>query len=75
VAPDPAAYEATRPQATSPVDWERQWSRAGELRDELAATRGLLVAFARTLGEMAGAASLLPRDNAGGEGPGRKVLE
>jgi hypothetical protein len=35
-------------------------------RIELAATRGLLVEFARTLGEVAGAASLLPTDGAPG---------
>jgi hypothetical protein len=63
--PTLAAYEATRPQGRSPVEWERQWSRAEELRSELAATRGLLVEFARTVGEVAGAASLLPRDPAG----------
>jgi hypothetical protein len=66
--PTLAAYEATRPEGRSPVDWERQWSRAAELRDELAATRGLLVAFARTLGEVAGAASLLPYDDPGQAG-------
>ena len=58
--PTLAAYEATRPEGRSPVDWERQWARGGELRAELAATRGLLVEFTRTLGEVAGAASLLP---------------
>jgi hypothetical protein len=61
--PTRAAYEATRPGGISPVDWERQWARAEELRGELAATRGLLVEFARTLGEVAGAASLLPQDD------------
>jgi hypothetical protein len=60
--PTLAAYEVTRPDGLSPVDWERQWSRAAELRAELAATRELLVEFARTLGEVAGAASLLPKD-------------
>ncbi len=63
--PTLAAYEATRPEDLSPVDWEGQWSRAGEFRAELAATRGLLVEFARTLGEVAGAASLLPQDGPG----------
>jgi hypothetical protein len=63
--PTLAAYEATRPQGQSPVDWERQWSRAAELRTELAATRGLLVAFASTLGEVAGAGSLLPTEATG----------
>jgi hypothetical protein len=67
--PTLAAYEATRPAGTSPVDWERQWARAEELRDELAATRKLLVEFAQTLGEVAGAASLLPE----GAEPKRKV--
>jgi hypothetical protein len=62
--PTLAAYEATRPEGRSPVDWERQWSRAGELRAELAATRGLLAEFARTLGAVAGAASLLPTEGA-----------
>jgi hypothetical protein len=60
--PTLAAYEATRPAGASPVDWERQWARADELRAELAATRRLLVEFARTLGEVAGAAPLLPKD-------------
>jgi len=50
------------------VDWERQWTRAEELRAELAATRGLLLEFARTLGEVAGAASLLPQDSTGQTG-------
>ena len=63
--PTLAAYEATRPQGRSPVDWERQWARAAEQRAELAATRGLLVEFARTLGEVAGAAALLPTDGPG----------
>lgn len=66
--PTLAAYEATRPQGRSPVDWERHWSRAEELRAELGATRALLVEFARTLGEVAGAASLLPTDPAGQTG-------
>jgi hypothetical protein len=61
--PTLAAYEVTRPEGQSPVEWERQWSRAEELRAELAATRGLLVEFARTLGEVAGAASLLSTDH------------
>ena len=68
--PTLAAYEATRPEGLSPVDWERHWTRAGELRAELAGTRGLLLEFARTLGEVAGAASLLPSDGArGAEAP------
>jgi hypothetical protein len=74
--PTLAAYEATRPPGLSPVDWERQWSRAEELRAELAATRELLVEFARTLGEVAGAASLLPTDRpwqAGGQDDGVPV--
>jgi hypothetical protein len=62
--PTLAAHEATRPAGLSPVDWERQWTRAEELRAELVATRGLLVEFARTLGDVAGAASLLPQDGA-----------
>jgi hypothetical protein len=66
--PTLAAYEATRPEGRSPVDWERQWTRAAELRAELAATRRLLVAFARTLGEVAGAASLFPQDDLGQTG-------
>jgi hypothetical protein len=63
--PTLAAYEATRPEGRSPVDWEQQWARAAELRGELAATRRVLVEFARTLGEVAGAASLLPKDPGG----------
>ena len=66
--PTLAAYEATRPEGRSPVEWERHWSRAEELRAELAATRGLLVEFARTLGEVAGAASLLPVGHPGQAG-------
>jgi hypothetical protein len=72
--PTLAAYEATRPQRLSPVEWEREWARAAELRAELAATRGLLAAFARTLGEVAGAASLLPQYDPGQTGePGDGV--
>jgi hypothetical protein len=54
------AYEATRPSDVSPVDHERAWPQADEFRAELATVRHVLTDFARTLGEVAGAASLLP---------------
>jgi hypothetical protein len=56
------AHEATRPAEVSAVQHERAWARAAELRAELEQTRALLVQFAYTLGEVAGAASLLPQD-------------
>jgi hypothetical protein len=62
------AYEATRPPGASPVEHERAWGQAAELRSELAKTREVLTEFARTLGEVAGASSLLPEDAAGTAG-------
>jgi hypothetical protein len=56
------------------VDWERQWIRAGKLRAELGATRALLVESARTLGEVAGAGSLLLTEGAGEAGEQDGVL-
>jgi hypothetical protein len=62
------AYEAARPVQVSPMEHERAWAQAGELRGELAATRQVLTEFARTLGEVAGAALLLPEDTIGTAG-------
>jgi hypothetical protein len=61
--PQLLAWEISRPADTSPVAHERAWPQAAELRAELARTRRVLVEFARTLGEVAGAASLLPDDS------------
>jgi hypothetical protein len=58
--PDLLAYESGRPSALDPVEHERAWPRADELRAELEQTRAVLIEFAATLGEVAGVASLLP---------------
>ncbi len=55
-------YEATRVAGVSASEHERRWERAAELRAELERTRQLLVRYALSLGEAAGAAPLLPPD-------------
>jgi hypothetical protein len=55
-----AAYEATRAPDISPVEHERAWSHADQLRKDLEATQRLLGDFARTLERVAGATNLLP---------------
>lgn len=54
-----AAYEATRPADRSTLDHERAWDAAPALREALNLHRGVLVEYARILGEAAGAPALL----------------
>jgi hypothetical protein len=53
------AYESRRPPEVSPVDHERSWERAPELRQALGEVRGALAGYAELLGEVAGVPSLL----------------
>jgi hypothetical protein len=49
-----ADYEARRDPDTSPVDHERMWEKAGELRQEIELTREVLAKYADQLAEAAG---------------------
>jgi hypothetical protein len=52
------AYESGRPAGVNPVDHERGWEHARELRAELNRTRGVLTELARILADVADAAYL-----------------
>jgi hypothetical protein len=52
--PQLAAYEAIRPAEADPVQYERAWPRAEELRTELNEVRKVLTGLARTLGQVSG---------------------
>ncbi|MGW2597284.1 hypothetical protein [Streptomyces klenkii] len=54
-----AAYESLRPADVDPVTYERGWEHAAALREEIARVRGVLVALAEALAEVAGSADLL----------------
>ncbi|MFJ8001480.1 hypothetical protein ACIQ7D_30990 [Streptomyces sp. NPDC096310] len=54
-----AAHEAQRADHTDPVSHERQWSRAEELRNEIANVRKVLLALAQSLNEVAGVGDLI----------------
>jgi hypothetical protein len=57
--PELTRYEAQRPAERSVTDHERMWPKAGELRDELERGRGVLLAYAGILGQVAQVPSLL----------------
>ncbi|MGK5547450.1 hypothetical protein ACSNOH_22350 [Streptomyces sp. URMC 127] len=75
-----AAYESLRPADVDPVSYERGWEHAAELRAEIARVRGVLVALANALSEVAGSADLLrpatmpypPRRPGTSDGAGRQ---
>jgi hypothetical protein len=52
-------YENTRATTISALEHERNWARNTELRQELAAVRGTLIAYADVLAEVAGVPSLI----------------
>ncbi len=54
-------YENRRPSDVSPVEHERGWEHANQLREELERTREALVAYANQLAEAAEVPSLLPQ--------------
>ncbi|MFD9629317.1 hypothetical protein [Streptomyces violascens] len=54
-----AAYEALRPQGTDPVNYERAWPEADELRRQLDITRQALRSLARTLQQVAEVGDLI----------------
>jgi hypothetical protein len=57
--PELAHYESLRPEGTSPIEHERNWDRAEELRSDLNEVRGSLRAYASYLGEVADVPSLV----------------
>jgi hypothetical protein len=61
-------YEARRPQDVSPIDHERRWREATELRAELAELRELLRGYATALEQAAGVPSLAGPGGARAEG-------
>lgn len=52
-------YENRRPPEVSPVDWERRWTEAPKLREELAEVRSVATRYAEILGEVCDAPDLL----------------
>jgi hypothetical protein len=56
--PELANYESQRPPNVSVLDYERHWSRQGELRQALEDVRPTLVTYANILAEVAGVPSL-----------------
>ncbi|MGW7414913.1 hypothetical protein [Streptomyces sp. NPDC054863] len=54
-----AAYESQRPEGTDPVEYEREWEYAAELRGRLDGVRKALEALARTLQQVAGVGDLI----------------
>ena len=61
--PELGHYESTRRSEVSPLDHERNWGRAQELRAALEELRRTLAAYAELLGTVAGVPSLV--DEAG----------
>jgi hypothetical protein len=57
--PELGHYESTRPAEVSPLDHERNWGKARELRAALEELRRTLVAYAELLGTVAGVPSLV----------------
>ncbi|MFG3041186.1 hypothetical protein ACGFYZ_30215 [Streptomyces sp. NPDC048330] len=53
------AHEATRPENVDPVEHERQWERAAELRAEIESVRQVLLSLSKALREVAGVADLI----------------
>jgi hypothetical protein len=53
-------YEARKPSEVSPLEYERKWEKAAELRGALEGARIKLVEFAGILADVAGVPSLLP---------------
>ncbi len=54
-------HETARPENVSPIDHERAWEKAPELRAELNELRGTLRGYADLLGKVAGVPSLIER--------------
>jgi hypothetical protein len=57
--PELGHYESTRPVGISPLEHERNWHKARELRAALEELRRTLVAYAELLGTVAGSLPLL----------------
>ena len=53
-------YESRKPSGMSPLEYERNWEKATELRGALEEARLMLVEFAGILADVAGVPSLLP---------------
>jgi len=65
--PELAHYESTRAADVSPVEHERRWERADELRRDLNELRAVLRKYADYLGEVADVPSLLDAPTAGAD--------
>ena len=56
-------YESTKPPGVSPLEHERRWEKAKELRDALNDVRSKLMEYADILAEVADVPSLLPQQH------------
>jgi hypothetical protein len=54
-------YESTKPAGVSPLEHERRWEKAKELRDTLNDVRSKLMEYGNILAEVEGVPSLLPQ--------------
>lgn len=52
-------HEQRRPSGTSAIEWERNWSRAGDLRHDLETVQSLLMTFAGLIAEVCNARPLI----------------
>ncbi|MEU3598654.1 hypothetical protein ABZ714_07970 [Streptomyces sp. NPDC006798] len=53
------AHESLRPEHVDPVSHERRWARSAELREEIERVRGVMLALADALNEVAGVGDLI----------------
>jgi hypothetical protein len=56
-------YESTKPAGVSPLEHEKRWEKAKELRDTLNDVRSKLMEYGDILAEVAGLPSLLPQQH------------
>jgi hypothetical protein len=56
-------YESTNPAGVSPLEHERRWDKAKELRDAVNDVRSKLMEYGAILAEVADVPSLLPQQH------------